>query len=178
MSGELRQGEILADIWEHRLEVSLGEQPPNPPSATTQSMNHPLMIILTQDCDLLQDYNSRSEGLGDFVEENHPRMLPHILCTDLISWDDIRSRFPGGVSSGRLRKNQEERHHFLPAGGQTPLDQELFLDFKKVFGLPTKWLYLALNEGSVRRVALVPPIFLHDLIHRFFAFQSRVALPE
>ncbi len=79
-----------------------------------------------------------------------------------------------------LRKNQNERYHHLPAarvGGADDLD-DLYIDFKKVYGIPLKSLYTALNSGGITRVAVVPGPYLHDLIHRFYAFQSRVAVPD
>jgi hypothetical protein len=30
----------------------------------------------------------------------------------------------------------------------------------------------------VQRVAIMPPIYMHDLMHRFYGFLSRVGLPD
>ena len=59
-----------------------------------------------------------------------------------------------------------------------PALPDLFLDFKKALALPTALLYQVAQEGTVERVAIVPPIYLHDLIHRFYNFLSRVAVPD
>ncbi len=88
---------------------------------------------------------------------------------------DLKARTQG--SQSRIEKNQEERYHALPIGTDAPLNQALFIDFKKVFGLRTSSLYAAIGIDGVRRIAMLPPVYLHDLVHRFFSFQSRVALP-
>jgi len=170
-SGALRQGEILSEVWEHRPELPAAEALTITTHAEHRSARHALVVILTQDCDLEQDYTARFHS-GDFApdtEETHPKLLPHILLTDLLTEAELRSRLPGSDILKRAKTNADERYHQLAPA---------FFDFKKVFGIPTGNLYKAVHSGAVRRVAQVAPIYLHDLIHRFFAFQSRVALPE
>ena len=177
-SNELRQGEILSGVWEHRLEVPPAKLPNAPAELPYRSQPHTLMIVLTQDCDLLQDWTSRSEPGDQAIDEVHSKRLPHVLLTDVVTFTELHPREEGS-GKDRIRRNQIERFHTLPAApNPPPLDQELFLDFKKVFGLPTGWLYEALRAAAVARIGRLPPYYLHQVIQRFFAFQSRVALPE
>jgi hypothetical protein len=82
----------------------------------------------------------------------------------------------------RIKQNQDERYHHFP---EAPIGERdggagfpnLYLDFKKTLALPTLQLYEGIRDGGVTRRAVVPPIFLHDLVHRFFGYLSRVALP-
>lgn len=54
----------------------------------------------------------------------------------------------------------------------------LVADFKKFLAFSVPGLYLAIQAGHIDRVALVPPVYVHDLMHRFFGFLSRVGLPD
>ncbi len=173
-SGALRQGEILSGLWDHRLVAPTTRLSNILADFDRRSTAHPLMIVLTQDCDLEQDYTARfnpddPERKKGVVEEAHSKLLPHLLSIDLLTEQELRSRVPGGDVLRRAKQNQDERYHSLVP---------MFLDFKKVLGLPTESIYAAINAGSVQRVALVRAIYLHHVIHRFFAYQSRVALPD
>lgn len=182
-SGELRQGEIVGEVWEHRPTLAAGQSVEGA-VGQIQSSHHARMMVMTQDCDLAQDYTVRSkkgsipDGLAD---ESDPGVLPHILLCDVFAEGEIKLSVAGIEAWRRIKQNQNERYHALQAGqikGTQDSLPELFLDFKKTFGFPTNRLYQGLSKGAVSRVAVVPPIFLHDLLHRFYTFLSRVALPE
>jgi hypothetical protein len=180
-TGYLRQGEILRDVVEHRDECpSLGTDENHIHSI--QPRSHPLMIVLSQVCDLLQDWHSR-EGKSGPPDESSSAVMPHLLLCDLFDKDGLRIVHNELTVKlfERIEKNQNERfHYFAPApieGSDTSLPG-LYLDFKKVYGFPTHNLYAGITATGIGRVALVPPIHLHDLIHRFFGFQSRVGVPE
>jgi hypothetical protein len=51
------------------------------------------------------------------------------------------------------------------------------MDFRKHFTVPTGFLYDRIAAGEVLRRAVIPPIHSHNLLHRFYGYQSRVALP-
>jgi hypothetical protein len=184
-NGELQQGEVLANVWEHR-----SEYPPIEPSdkvAPFISVHHPRMIVMTAECDMLWDYQARS-GIHDEdaltgIELNHPSILPHILLCEMYEQEEIRSTITGSDIWKRIRQNQDERYHHLieaPFAGNSVNEAlpDLYLDFKKTFSLPTRKLYEGLNNSNIARVAVVPPIYVHDLIHRFYGFLGRVAVPD
>ncbi|GAG14521.1 unnamed protein product, partial [marine sediment metagenome] len=54
---------------------------------------------------------------------------------------------------------------------------DLYLDFQKAIALPCSGLYEALRQNGIKRVAVVPAIYVHDLMQRFYGFWSRVGLP-
>ena len=185
-SGALRQGEILGGLWEHR---------PVPPEVTSggsdgfdiQSLLHPRVIAMTADCDLEQDFavrfnNDRPGGYADIIQRDyaHAALLLHVLLCDVLEDSDIRSKTPPGSKEWRrIEQNQNERYHHFGAaevaqGGDLP---DLYLDFKKTFALPVEDVYAGL-AGQVVRIALVPPVYLHDVMHRFYNFLSRVGLPD
>lgn len=147
------------------------------------------MIVMTAVCDLEQDFNTRfpdddskQRYRSATVDKNDPHLVPHVLLCEVFEEAEIRglSQFRSDIWK-RIRQNQDERYHHLPAGaiGEPAVDNlpDLYLDFKKTIALPTASLYEGLREGQVRRLAVVPVIYIHDLIHRFYGFLSRVGLP-
>lgn len=185
--GPLLQGEILGDLWEHRplyppVEIPEGSSP------QVNSVHHPLMIVMTAVCDLEQDFKirfpdeaSQSDYRSSNIHQNDPGLVPHVLLCEVFKEDEIRLQIKGSDIWKRVRQNQDERYHHLPSadvGNPTVRElPELYLDFKKNIALPTSSLYDGLQGGQVRRVAVVPPVFVHDLIHRCYGFLSRVGLP-
>ncbi|MDP2673713.1 MAG: hypothetical protein Q8Q00_02265 [Dehalococcoidia bacterium] len=173
-SGPLRQGEILADIYEHR--------PLYPAAALAEdstiefrSYYHRLAIVMTPDCDLEWDCQARSET-DEAEESDHPQLLPHVLLCDVYGTSEIRQRVAGSDVWKRIQQNQDERYHHLSA---SPIWlPDIYMDFKKTLALATENLYSGMTSGGIRRVAVVPPLYLQDLTHRFYGFLSRVALPE
>lgn len=187
--GALRQGELLGEIWEYR--------PEHPPIALPQdtsiqyrAVHHPLMMVMNPDCDLEWDFRSRfpdesaQSTYTPAPEASKPNILiSHVLLCDVYEKGNIIDRVsPGRDIWKRIEQNQDERyHHFRPAPiGDSSTNEllDLYLDFKKVFGLPTESLYEGLRANAVKRIALVPPTYIHDLTHRFYGFLSRVGLPE
>ena len=174
-SSEFRQGEIVTDLIEHR-PIYRADQDESQPIPVEKIINRHV-IIMTPDCDLLSDFKQRS---GENPE--HPNILQHTLLCELFDMEEIRGQVQGSDLWKRIRQNQDERYHRLPGGpvGDSPLAElpDLYLNFKRIFSVPTDSLYQAATSGNVRRIALVPIPFLQDLIHRFYAFHSRVAVPE
>ena len=180
-AGALRQGEILGELWTHRaLTVGHTDAP------EIRSFRHALAVVLTADCDLLQDFNVRfaeQEQPADPVpkdqNEDHPAIVPFTILCELFMDQQVRGR--GGLNRDlwrRVVQNQDERYHAVPMPG-TPDggDQtRAILDFKKALAVPTEAIYSGILAREVRRVALIPPVYIHDLIHRFYGFLSRVGV--
>ena len=146
------------------------------------------MIVLTADCDLLQDFKARFAGDKPQDQcppesfESHPASLLDVLLCDVYEEAQIRGRIQGSDIWRRVKQNQDERYHcFASADVGDPTRRrlpDLYLDFKKALTLPTDSLYEGLRNKGVERVAVVPPIYLHDLMHRFYGFLSRVGVPD
>lgn len=181
--GWLRQGEILDGLWEHRVSVATGTSDSMP----IQSISHARVVVLTADCDLEWDYKARQQydpnGDGGLEAiESASATIPWVVLCDLHLTEDMRQRVAGSDIWKRVVRNQDERYHILPAAqigepsvGELP---SLVMDFKKAFSIPTSAIYQAIEGGEAKRIAIVPPIFVHDLMHRFFGFLSRVGTPE
>jgi hypothetical protein len=191
----LKQGEILADIWVHRPLVAAVEIPPGH-SVEIEPTRHPLVIVMTAECDLEWDYKTRFgeetiEGEtgaivvlkgGANVDINHPNLVHSVLMCEVYRDEEIRARVPGSDIWKRIGRNQDERYHHFEQGpiGDPPMDSlpDVYLDFKKLLALPPQTLYDSLGPGRVRRIAVVPAVYLHDLMHRFYGFLSRVGVPD
>ncbi len=176
-AGRLRQGELLGNYFEHQslgvpTHLSEGE------GVDFEPVLHPLLLVMTADCDLLWDYEARDNasdraggeeiGLGAYV--------PHVLLVEAFRHAEIRNR--DEINSDlwrRIKQNQDERYHHM--GARMWLD-DLFIDFKKCVGLPTRSIYRGIRAGTITRMAVVPDVFLHDVMHRFYGFLSRVAVPD
>ena len=194
-SGSLRQGEILSGVWEHRPRhpaIELDEDFELP----VKSYKYPWLIVMTADCDLNWDYEARekerkneNEVLSEDGEEPRdietivPSIVPHILLCRAFEAEEIRHR--EGMNSGvwkRITKGQDERYHSLitstTEGNHFKNPPDLYIDFKKSLSLPTDLVYEGLEPGTIGRAALIPPLYIHDLMHRFYSFLSRVGVPE
>src|SRR5437870_1279779 len=59
----LRQGEILSDVVQFQLKTSaLDEIPVKGDAPPFDRVEHPLVVVISQDCDLDQDFKYREQG--------------------------------------------------------------------------------------------------------------------
>ena len=171
--GALRQGEVLSDLLQLKLQIgSIGSSR----RPTLDVVSHPYAIVMSQDCDLEQDHRARES------EDADDKLIPNVLFCEVVEAEALRRQ--DGINSSiwaRLKTNKDERYQFLQRadsasdaiGRGLP---ELALDFKRYFTLPTDELYVRLDTGAKRRCSLVSP-YLEHLSSRFCSFQARVALP-
>lgn len=176
--GALRQCEILSQVICINPDVS--SLPGNIEALQQNSIKvslttHTWAIVLSQDCDLSQCFNSGST-------EKHKKTENILLC-GLYTAQEIR--YGPGMNStiwNKVKINKDERYHFLeaiPAANDLPGEglPEMTIDFKKVFTMPTDQLYFFINSGICkRRTVLISP-YLEHLSHRYGNYISRVALP-
>ncbi len=175
------QGEILLEIREFR--------PPNDASVlaageggTFLSVVHSRAIVITPDCDLLSDYSVR-ENPPNNESQRQGRLLEHIQLCDVFVEQEIRpNRNLTRDLWRRIRGNQDERYHTFPSVDEPDISGtshvEYFLDFKRMFTMPTEFLYHLIESGKTQRLGTVPPVWIHQLIQRYFAFHSRVGVPD
>jgi len=173
-SGPLRHCEIISNIrqiiptpgasWS-------GEVP------RIEIIKHPFAVILSQDCDLTQDFDARSAETPD------PNlMLSSVLLCEAALASDYRQRPKMGNIWKQLRQNDLVRYHYLckimPAQDAAGIGiDSLVLDFKRHFTLTTADVYEQVKLGAQRR-SLMQCHYLEHLNTRFFYFQSRIAIPQ
>jgi hypothetical protein len=141
---------------------------------------------MTQDCDLEQDYNLRfprdGSPRGPEDVDREPNALQTVLLCDAYEAVNMASYFPttmGSQERKMVKKNQNERYHCLnegtlPKGETLPT---LMLDLRTPFALPAAVLYEQLAGDHAERLGVIPDIHSHDLMHRFYSYHARVALP-
>jgi hypothetical protein len=142
-----------------------------------QVIIHPFAIVLTQDCDLTQDWRQRQS-----LPVDEGKLLPSVLFAQVHQALHLRARIEGSEMWKRVKQNKDERYHFLEAvpdqedalGEGLP---ELGIDFKRYFTIPTDEVYKRIEKDTRRRCRLRSP-YLEHLSTRFCYYQFRVALPE
>jgi hypothetical protein len=167
----LRQGEILTNFKQYQLDVEQLRLE----NVVAVEILHPYVIVLSQDCDLDQDYRRRAQGAQDNL------LASVIFCAVTPADQDFRKDI--GLDSKewkRFKQNQDPRLHYLreiPAADDASGEglPELAIDFRQHFALPTAEAYLAV-ETSQRRCRLEQPYAEH-LNNRFSWHICRVALP-
>lgn len=165
-SGELRQAEILSGLTEYSFDPETGE---------VDYEMHQFCVVLSQDCDLLRDFEDR--------QQEKPSPLNGILIFLARPATDIRDMVKGGDIRKRIIQNNDERYHVLEA---TPPEHDalseglpaLVIDFRRFFTLTAKSVYFqcAQPEGAKRRSILATPYREH-LQSRLAFYMARVALP-
>ena len=178
--GPVRQGEVISSLREVHLSVETEFNETNP---NVIFRDHPFAIVLSQDCDLEQDFNTRSDGGTTSELSALNNLLSGVILCEAVKASDLREAGPDMDSKTwkRVKFNKDERYHFL-AGVPAAADlqgeglPELALDFKKYFTIPANVLYWQARAWAKRRCFLVSPYAEH-LSARFFSYQSRIGLP-
>jgi hypothetical protein len=183
-SGEIRQGELLKNVVEHRPAVAM-DTSPHPPQFTP--IVHDVVLVLSPDCDLERDYHTR---FPDKAPEYHakrvkqkgpqPWQLHHIRVCEVFDGQSIKPQMTNSGFLDDARKKTHDRFYQIPGGGVPAGQQfpELFLDFKMIFGMAPEALYAAMEAGSILRLGILQHPFITDVVSRSLVFEGRIALPE
>lgn len=167
-----RDIELTESITEHqgRIEVS--------------KIVFPLVIVLTQDCDLAQDYRIRSLRqktpdqdkllfsvlVAPLYNVDHVYTGEHLSLLDLTMGTILKNKTPGK----NLRRNETPRYHYLKFPDDVPIADSV-IDFKHYFSVSVEYLRNLKSTHFVRNVAT---LYREDISHRFASFLSRIGLPE
>ena len=180
--GPLRQGEIL---------TGLRRVIPEPGSAfgelKADIFDHRFAVILSQDCDLAQDFDARSdikEGESEQdMQDRERRQISCVLFCDAIPVDELMGRISNKRVWDFASKNKNERYQFLRAvqpdedAHGKGIPSGLGLDFKRYFSLSVEDVYAQVGQLKNRRTVLQTPYAEH-LSVRFFQYQLRIPLAK
>jgi hypothetical protein len=176
-TGRVCQGDIFRDIeYIESVEEHDGVLQVN-------KISFPLVIVLTQDCDLAQDYRIR---WAREPSSNEDKMLFSVLVAPLYNVEHVyegthlenlgmrmsgikKKKSPGT----NLRNNETPRYHYLPFPEEVPIVDSV-IDFKHYFSVNVAYLKQLKRTHFVRRVA---EIYREDISLRFANFLSRIGLP-
>ncbi len=143
----------------------------------------PHIIVLTQDCDLAQDYSVRWGKKG---QKNEDKKILSALVAPLYNVEHIyegthlselghtmqiinKSKTPGR----NLRNNETPRYHYLEFTENIPIVPSV-IDFKHYFSLNLEYLKKIKRENFVCKVS---EIYREDISQRFASYLARIALP-
>lgn len=167
------QGDIYKDIVLRQF----GEQENDELSSSKTNLEY--CVVLTQDCDLQQDFNDRS---SDPSKQNN--YLPSILLCPAYpaqafkSGEHIENQKMKDFNSSEFSKIKNndafKRYHWLPEA-QNFCVPELILDFKHYYTVPREIFYTSSKE---KYLATVDTLFRENLSCRFCTYLSRIGLPE
>lgn len=146
-------------------------------------IEYPLVIVLTQDCDLEQDFKQR---LTSNKIPNHDKWLVSVLVAPLYNVEHFylgehltelgyemqkinKSKTPGMY----LRDNQIPRFHYLEFPDTAHIVPSV-IDFKHYFSVDVHYLHGAINSLYV---CSVKELYREDISHRFASFLARIGLP-
>lgn len=172
------QGDIIRDVAFIEDVLSTGEQ------IEVKRIIFPLAIVLTQDCDLEQDYFVRFPSEARPVKDQDKKLLS-VLVAPLYNVEHLKegehlsklSLKMQKIDSKRLRiikSNQTPRYHFLEFPDDTAVADSV-IDFKHYFSVNVEYLRRAKGK---RFVCKVSELFREDISQRFASFLSRIGLPE
>lgn len=175
--GPILQGEIISDI--SIFVAAPGYHLPQW-SGAGSVIRSPWAVVLSQDCDLEQDYRNRYGAEG----RSEMRILENILLCPARTAAEVFIKIKGQGTTVReyVEHNKNERYQYL---SRVPTEQDaagkgidpLILDFKRYFTVSTGDLYEQVQTTAIRRCVLLPS-YLEHLTTRFCYFQYRVALPD
>ena len=171
----LRQGDMIRDV--EYLESMVEEEG----ILTIKKIQYPLVVVLTQDCDLSQEFQFRyaekqtqdkwliSVLVAPVYNAEHVFSGEHLSKLGL-QMQQIRSSTEGRL----LKQNRLPRYHFLEFSEGIPIVPSV-IDFKHYFSVNVEYLQ------SLRRsnyVCTVSALHREHISQRFASFLSRIGLPN
>lgn len=173
ISKELRQAEIISNLTYYKV----GPNKDDKTKVDTFSLNLPYAIIMTPDCDLLQDYNA----------EETKRYLNGILIFEMEEAPMAKKRSGyGGSEWKHVTNNEWDRFHFLEAinaecDALKKGIPELVIDFRRYFTLPVDEIYRQCSlqgEDKASRRCRLGDLWRENIQRRAMFHMHRVALPD
>lgn len=172
----LCQGDIIRDV---RHIEHITERDGN---LSISYIEFPYIVVLTQDCDLNQDYKFRT----DKTCQTQDKFLLSVLVAPLYNAEHV---FAGnhlsdiGITSEkinntktpgkRVTSNQDARYHYLEFPGKIGI-VPLIIDFKHYFSVN----HISLEILKKTKFACkVSELYREDISQRFSSYLSRIGLP-
>lgn len=176
-STRVSQGDILRDVEHVEYVTTKGG------IVEISKITFPLVVVLTQDCDLAQDYTFR---WSKPTTANHDKWLLSVLVAPLYNVEHVytgehlqdlglkmslinKNKSPGQY----LRNNETPRYHYLEFPEDTPVTPSI-VDFKHYFSANIKYLK---NHKRAGFVCQLSELYREDVSQRFSSFLSRIGLP-
>lgn len=154
---------------------------------TVYRISFPLVVVLTQDCDLEQEDQIRWRCLRVAPEQHpHDKFLisaivapvynaEHFFDGAHLMDESIKMKMQSfnGSNKNTIRQNSNPRYHYLNFDPETRIVPSV-VDFKHYFSVSTK----ILNSAMSRCIGVIADLHREDLSQRFSSFLSRIGLPD
>lgn len=144
---------------------------------------YPLVLVLTQDCDLEQDHTFRTDG----TKSNQDKYLLSVLVAPLYNAEHVylgehlselglkmAAMKKKGTEVGYLQNNQRPRYHYLEFPAGLPIADSV-IDFKHYFSVSVRLLEAC---RSTQYVCSIDPLYRENVAQRFASFLARIGLPD
>lgn len=178
-SERIEQGDIIANVeYIEYAEESAG-------LIKVSKIVFPLVIVLTQDCDLTWDYQNRNKKKENDDED---KFLMSVIVAPLYNFEhfihgthleDIGQTMTKAFENVKktnckiLKENNNPRYHFLEFDDTISIVNSV-IDFKHYFTVNVNTLGRCKQENFVCSVA---PIYRERISQRFANYLSRIGLP-
>jgi len=173
------QGDIYKDVdWIEETNESEGV-------LEISKVRFPLVVVLTQDCDLEWDSKFRWE---EPQKNNHDKFLISVLVAPIYNAEHVflgehlselgltmnQIKKLGKTAPNYLKTNQNLRYHYLDFSESARIVPGV-IDFKHYFSVNITYLK-AIKETNF--ICRVEKLFREDISQRFASFLSRIGLPR
>ncbi len=168
------QGDILNNIIIREYFTASG-------SLEVEETKLPYCVVLTQDCDLEQDFKSRNKVDGDQDKYIQSVLIcPAYLSEQLkdgnhLSEKEYRMQKINSNSMNTIKNNSNPRYHYLEQNNEFQIP-DLIIDFKHYFCISVTELKSFYEDKNY--LATIGELFRENLSHRFAHYISRIGLPE
>lgn len=147
----------------------------------------PHVIVLTQACDLQQDYNARKK-LEETKNGTHDKFLISVIVAPLYNFEDFRQGMHlnqlGLIMDAKGRrnksicdniiKNENKRYHYLNFSADVDLVESV-IDFKHYFSVTVNYLNDIYKDNYI---CSIDTLYREAISQRFSNFLSRIGLPD
>ena len=172
----LQQGDLLADVRTFVVQSFDADG-----RATGILQEYAQSVLVTQDCDLLQDFGARFPA-DQAAAVSQDKLLFGMLICGVYEEDLVRAgkhrpeaKVFGAKEWKPVQLNQDPRFQYL---GFVPMvGKRLVADFKDYFMVPAPFLYAELDARRVKCVAHMDTPYKEHLLQRFAWYLMRVGLP-
>ena len=142
---------------------------------------YPLVIVLTQDCDLESDNRVRRLSPTDKKDQQliSTLLVPAYNSEHFFAGEHLSnlSRVMEKQSSDRrklIKSNQNPRYHYLEFPNSVQI-VPCVIDFKHYFSVPVEKMR---REKNSKWICKLSELFREDISQRFASYLSRIGLPE
>lgn len=146
----------------------------------------PYVVVLTQDCELQQDYNFRKTFPSDKAIKN--KLLLSVLVAPLYNAEHVFNgehlseildiqlpQIPKGRTIGtNIVKNETPRYHYVEFPESVPIVNSI-VDFKHYFSVNVEYLRKIKKTNYICKMS---EIYRSDISLRFANYLSRIGLPD